>query len=96
MFQVTGAFAEFERSMISVELNAGLRRAVEQGKQLGRPKIAPRPRKANPKSFADRDGHSGRCQEMRCRYGHRAAYCAGDEQSPFRRRKRASRGRGQI
>ena len=41
MFQVTGAFAEFERSMIRQRVNAGLKRAVEQGKQLGRPKIAP-------------------------------------------------------
>jgi len=41
MFQVTGAFAEFERSMIRQRVKAGLRRAVEQGKQLGRPKIAP-------------------------------------------------------
>ena len=41
MFQVTGAFAEFERSMIRLRVKAGLRRAVEEGKQLGRPKIAP-------------------------------------------------------
>jgi DNA invertase Pin-like site-specific DNA recombinase len=41
MFQVTGAFAEFERSMIKQRINAGLKRAVEQGKQLGRPRIAP-------------------------------------------------------
>jgi DNA invertase Pin-like site-specific DNA recombinase len=41
MFQVTGAFAEFERSMIRQRVHAGLKRAVEQGKQLGRPKIAP-------------------------------------------------------
>src|ERR1700730_3028449 len=39
--QVTGAFAEFERSMIKQRINAGLERAVEQGKQLGRPRIAP-------------------------------------------------------
>ena len=39
MFQVCGAFAEFERSMIRQRVNAGLKRAVEQGKQLGRPKI---------------------------------------------------------
>jgi len=39
MFQVTGAFAEFERSMIRQRVNAGLKRAVEQGKQLGRPRI---------------------------------------------------------
>jgi DNA invertase Pin-like site-specific DNA recombinase len=41
MFQVTGAFAEFERSMIRQRVKAGLKRAVEQGKQLGRPKISP-------------------------------------------------------
>jgi DNA invertase Pin-like site-specific DNA recombinase len=41
MFQVCGAFAEFERSMIRQRVTAGLKRAVEQGKQLGRPKIAP-------------------------------------------------------
>jgi len=40
MFQVTGAFAEFERSMIRQRVNAGLRRAVEQGKQLG-PRVSP-------------------------------------------------------
>ena len=39
MFQVTGAFAEFERSMIRQRVNAGLKRAVEAGKQLGRPRI---------------------------------------------------------
>ena len=39
MFQITGAFAEFERSMIRQRIRAGLRRAVEAGKQLGRPKI---------------------------------------------------------
>jgi DNA invertase Pin-like site-specific DNA recombinase len=39
MFQVTGAFAEFERSMIRQRVRAGLRRAVERGKRLGRPKI---------------------------------------------------------
>src|SRR5689334_17595166 len=41
MFQITGAFAEFERSMIRQRVRAGLRRAVEAGKQLGRPKINP-------------------------------------------------------
>jgi DNA invertase Pin-like site-specific DNA recombinase len=41
MFQVTGAFAEFERSMIKQRINAGLKRAIDQGKQLGRPRISP-------------------------------------------------------
>jgi DNA invertase Pin-like site-specific DNA recombinase len=41
MFQITGAFAEFERSMIRQRINAGLKRAIEAGKQLGRPPIDP-------------------------------------------------------
>ena len=39
VFQVTGAFAEFERTMIRQRIKAGLRRAVAQGVKLGRPKI---------------------------------------------------------
>ena len=39
VFQVTGAFAEFERSMIRQRIKAGLKRAVAQGVKLGRPKI---------------------------------------------------------
>ena len=45
MFQITGAFAEFERSMIRQRVTAGLRRAAEtgtkSGKAIGRPKIKP-------------------------------------------------------
>jgi DNA invertase Pin-like site-specific DNA recombinase len=37
MFQVTGAFAEFERSMIRQRIHAGLSRAVANGAKLGRP-----------------------------------------------------------
>src|SRR5580704_15169765 len=40
MFQVTGAFAEFERSMIRQRINAGLKRAVEAGTKLGRPRMS--------------------------------------------------------
>ena len=40
VFQVTGAFAEFERSMIRQRIKAGLKRAVAQGVKLGRPKMA--------------------------------------------------------
>lgn len=36
MFQVTGAFAEFERSMIRSRVHAGLKRAKANGVQLGR------------------------------------------------------------
>ena len=39
MFQMLGVFAEFERSIIQERVRAGLRRAVSEGKQLGRPRI---------------------------------------------------------
>jgi hypothetical protein len=35
-----GVFAEFERAMIQERVRAGLRRAVSEGKQLGRPRIS--------------------------------------------------------
>jgi DNA invertase Pin-like site-specific DNA recombinase len=47
MFQVTGAFAEFERSMIRERVHAGLKRAVAAGKVLGR-----RPVEADPDGAA--------------------------------------------
>ena len=39
MFQMMGVFAEFERAMIRERVNAGLARAREQGKTLGRPRL---------------------------------------------------------
>lgn len=39
MFQVIGAMAEFERSLIQERVKAGMRNAKTQGKQLGRPRI---------------------------------------------------------
>ena len=41
MFQMLDVFAEFERSMIQERVRAGLRRAKEEGKKLGRPRLAP-------------------------------------------------------
>jgi DNA invertase Pin-like site-specific DNA recombinase len=41
LFQMMGVFAEFERSMIQERVRAGLKRAKAEGKQLGRPRIAP-------------------------------------------------------
>jgi DNA invertase Pin-like site-specific DNA recombinase len=37
MLQMCGAFAEFERSMLQARIAAGLRRAVANGRKLGRP-----------------------------------------------------------
>ena len=42
MLAMCGVFAEFERSMIVERINAGLRRARAQGKQLGRPPVPPK------------------------------------------------------
>ncbi len=39
MFQITGAFAEFERSLIKSRVMAGLKRAVANGKTLGRRQV---------------------------------------------------------
>jgi DNA invertase Pin-like site-specific DNA recombinase len=41
LFQMTGAFAEFERSMIRQRVKAGLKRAVAHGARLGRPGAEP-------------------------------------------------------
>jgi DNA invertase Pin-like site-specific DNA recombinase len=41
LFQMMGVLAEFERAIIQERVRAGLRRAVGEGKQLGRPRIAP-------------------------------------------------------
>ena len=42
LFQMMGVFAEFERAMIRERVMAGLERAREQGKRLGRRPLAPR------------------------------------------------------
>jgi DNA invertase Pin-like site-specific DNA recombinase len=41
LFQMMGVFAEFERAMIQERVRAGLRRAKDEGKTLGRPRLAP-------------------------------------------------------
>jgi DNA invertase Pin-like site-specific DNA recombinase len=40
MFQMVGAFAEFERSLIRERVKLGLKRAREEGKKLGRPRCS--------------------------------------------------------
>jgi DNA invertase Pin-like site-specific DNA recombinase len=41
MFQMLGVFAEFERGIIGERINAGLARAKEKGKKLGRRTVKP-------------------------------------------------------
>ncbi len=45
LFGIFAAFAEFERSLIQERTKAGLRRAVVEGKTLGRPRISVRKNK---------------------------------------------------
>ena len=40
MFQIIGAMAEFERSLIQERVRAGLRNAKAKGRKLGRPRVA--------------------------------------------------------
>jgi DNA invertase Pin-like site-specific DNA recombinase len=40
MFQIVGAMAEFERSLIQERVRAGLRNARAKGRKLGRPRVA--------------------------------------------------------
>jgi DNA invertase Pin-like site-specific DNA recombinase len=42
MFQMMGVFAEFERAIIQERVRAGLRRAKDEGKTLGRPRLDPK------------------------------------------------------
>jgi DNA invertase Pin-like site-specific DNA recombinase len=39
MFQIIGAMAEFERSLIQERVKAGLRNAKAKGRRLGRPSV---------------------------------------------------------
>jgi DNA invertase Pin-like site-specific DNA recombinase len=39
MYQMLGVFSEFERAMIQDRVRAGLRKALAEGKTLGRPKV---------------------------------------------------------
>ena len=57
LFQMMGVFAEFERAMIQERVRAGLQRAREQGKKLGRPKGIPEGRERHTQSQEDREGH---------------------------------------
>jgi DNA invertase Pin-like site-specific DNA recombinase len=78
LFQMMGVFAEFERSMIQERVRAGLRRAKEEGQQLGRPRIPVALEKdSRPRRRGAQDSEA-----LRRRSKHGAA-----DQPPFRRRK---------
>ena len=41
IFNITGSFAQFERSMIQERVKAGMARAKKEGKHVGRPRVKP-------------------------------------------------------
>ena len=66
LFQMTGVFAEFERAMIQERVKAGLERAREQGKVLGRPKVSPKVERAIVKARRQGKGIRKIASEVGC------------------------------
>jgi DNA invertase Pin-like site-specific DNA recombinase len=73
VFQIAGAFAEFERTMIRQRIKAGLKRAIAQGVKLGRPKIDNATERKVRRRLA-KDMGILKCQVPRDRDGHGAAH----------------------
>jgi DNA invertase Pin-like site-specific DNA recombinase len=82
MFQVTGAFAEFERSMIRERVHAGLKRAVAQGKALGRPRVSDAVEKRIRKMLKGRRRHCHDGAAGRLRRWHSSAGESGNHLTP--------------
>ena len=59
LFQMPGVFAEFERSIITARIKAGLGRARAQGKHFGRP---------NQRSTSNSSRHAERSMDVRRRF----------------------------
>jgi len=53
MFQMVGAFSEFERAMIQERVKSGMARARANGKHVGRPKMDPAKREAIIRALAE-------------------------------------------
>jgi len=71
VFGVMASLAEFERALIQDRIKAGLRRAVSQGKQIGRPKVSVDPAVA---LRMRQDGRTLREIDQACRWeGNRRA-----------------------
>ena len=97
MFQVTGAFAEFERSMIRQRVNAGLKRAVAAGKQLGRPRIDPALEKRIQSQLRAGKGMLKIAAECSVGSGTVQSYCARDgRDTPFRRKRSRIRTKARV
>jgi DNA invertase Pin-like site-specific DNA recombinase len=64
MFQMMGVFAEFEHAMIQERIRAGLARAREQGKTLGRRRVDQKTEDAIRASLAEGKGILKVCREL--------------------------------
>ena len=91
MFQMMGVFAEFERAIIQERVRAGLKRAKSEGKQLGRPRIAPALEERIRKALAN-SGRPG-VRDIAEQFGVDPARCSGSaalsktaQASPWRSR----------
>ncbi len=69
LFQIMGVFAEFERSMIQERVRAGLRRAKEEGKRLGRPRIPPELEERILEALKARKATSDSVRKIAARFG---------------------------
>jgi DNA invertase Pin-like site-specific DNA recombinase len=59
MFQIIGAMAEFERSLIVERVKAGMRNAKAKGKRIGRPPqtyLSPDARRAIGQAYSNEEG----------------------------------------
>ena len=91
VFQVTGAFAEFERSMIRQRVHAGLRRAVAKGTAPGTASDQAGAGRTHPRGAGRRHEHSQDGGQVRREQVHGAA-----DRQPFRPRPQASPSRDQA
>ena len=78
MFQMLGVFAEFERSIIQERVRAGLSRAVSEGKQLGRPRIATDLERRISTALKARKETGDSVRKIAARFGRRSEHGAAD------------------
>jgi DNA invertase Pin-like site-specific DNA recombinase len=80
-YQLSGAFAEFERDCIRERVRAGLRNAVAKGKRLGRPRVAVDARRI---AVLRAQGHSWRAIASE-RLVHQSGLCGDAANTPSHR-----------
>jgi DNA invertase Pin-like site-specific DNA recombinase len=86
MFQMMGVFAEFERSIIQERVRAGLRRAKDEGKTLGRPRLASE-LEAHIRAALNEPGRTKGVRKIADEFGVSLSMAQAN-QPPFRRRRR--------